>query len=89
MLPLMTAIRCRLMRSFAWNVAWAILTPSALASPLRATTQPSFDDRTTAGRPETRSWGRSYHPTIMNALERYHHILSRSLKIASGSHEQN
>ena len=47
----MTAMLCRSMRSFAWNAGCAILTPSAFASSLRATMQPSFDDRTTAGRP--------------------------------------
>ena len=45
----MTAMLCRSMRPFAWNAGCAILTPSALASSLRATMQPSFDDRTTAG----------------------------------------
>ena len=35
----MTAIPCRSMRSFAWNAGWAILTPSAFASSLRATMQ--------------------------------------------------
>ena len=49
----MTAMLCRSMRSFAWNAGWAILTPSAFASSLRATMQPSFDDRTTAGRPSS------------------------------------
>ena len=49
----MTAMLFRSMRSFAWNAGCAILTPSAFASPLRATMQPSFDDRTTAGRPSS------------------------------------
>ena len=47
----MTAMLCRSMRPFAWNAGCAILTPSALAASLRATMQPSFDDRTTVGRP--------------------------------------
>ena len=49
----MTSMPCRLMRSPAWNAGCAILTPSALASSLRATMQPSFDDRTTVGRPSS------------------------------------
>ena len=39
--------------SFAWNAGCAILIPSALASSLRATMQPSFDDSTTVGRPSS------------------------------------